>query len=200
MKRLMKVMLPLVLVIALVFSLSITAYAASDVEKEHIALGEKKSLAFSDVPYVSSDTSVIRIEIDGNGPRYYAVAVGVGKAEITGGEWVGKPQKDYLFTVHYTEFGVMAGRMGALFYVAAALYLLIFAEILYIFFAAPKCGMSRLWALLPIFSNVLGLIIFIFIRSKHKSGVRTKKITCPTCGGVCTDDTTFCSICGTKLR
>lgn len=200
MKRLMKVMLPLVLVIALVFSLSITAYAASDVEKEHIALGEKKSLAFSDVPYVSSDTSVIRIEIDGNGPRYYAVAVGVGKAEITGGEWVGKPQKDYLFTVHYTEFGVMAGRMGALFYVAAALYLLIFAEILYIFFAAPKCGMSRLWALLPIFSNVLGLIVFIFVRSKHKSGVRTRKITCPTCGGVCTDDTAFCSICGTKLR
>lgn len=200
MKRLMKVMLPLVLVIALVFSLSITAYAASDVEKEHIAVGKKTSLGFSDVPYVSSDTSVIRIEIDGNGPRYYAVAVGVGKAEVTGGEWVGKPQKDYLFTVHYTEFGVMAGRMGALFYVAAALYLLIFAEILYIFFAAPKCGMSRLWALLPIFSNVLGLIVFIFVRSKHKSGVRTKKITCPTCGGVCTDDTAFCSICGTKLR
>lgn len=200
MKRLMKMMLPLALVIALVFSLSITAYAATDVEEEHIAVGEKEPLLFSDVPYVSSDTSVIRIEVEGDGPRYYAVAVGVGKAEITGGEWVGKPQKDYLFTVHYTEFGVMAGRMGALFYVAAALYLLIFAEILYIFFAAPKCGMSRLWALLPIFSNVLGLIVFIFVRSKHKSGVRTKKITCPTCGGVCTDDTAFCSICGTKLR
>ncbi len=198
MKRLMKMMLPLALVIALVFSLSITAYAATDVEEEHIAVGEKEPLLFSDVPYVSSDTSVIRIE--GDGPDYYAVAVGVGKAEVTGGEWVGKPQKEYLLTVHYTEFGVMAGRMGALFYVAAALYLLIFAEILYIFFAAPKCGMSRLWALLPIFSNVLGLIIFIFIRSKHKSGVRTKKITCPTCGGVCTDDTAFCSICGTKLR
>lgn len=200
MKRLMKVMLPVVLVIALVFSLSITAYAATDVEKEHIALGEKKSLRFSDVPYVSSDTSVIRIEVEGDGPRYYAVAVGVGKAEVTGGEWMGEPQEDYLFTVHQTELGVMAGRMGALFFVMAALFLLIVAEILYIFIEAPKCGMSRLWALVPIFSNVLGLVIFIIIRSKHKAGVRTRKITCPTCGGVCTDDTAFCSICGTKLR
>ncbi len=75
-----------------------------------------------------------------------------------------------------------------------------FAGCIYIFIEAPKCGMSRAWALMPLFSGVLGLIVFIVIRSSHKKSpaVGNKK-NCPTCGGVHPEGTTVCSICGTQL-
>lgn len=190
----------LLLAVLLIISLSVTVYAASNVKEEHLVVGEKKSLPFSQVPYVSSDTSVIRIENSGGKYKYYAVAVGVGTAEVTGGKWMGDPSDDYLITVHHTELGAVIGKTGTMFFVIAAALLLFVVEILYIFFEAPKCGMSRLWALAPIISNILGFIIFIIIRSKHKANVRARKITCPTCGGACNDDTVFCPMCGTRLR
>ncbi len=76
--------------------------------------------------------------------------------------------------------------------------------VIYIFIEAPKCGMSRAWALLPLVSSFLGIIIFIVIRTKSKErngtlGTSGRKITCPTCGGTHPDGTETCSICGTKL-
>ena len=77
--------------------------------------------------------------------------------------------------------------------------LLVLAEIMYIFIAAPKCGMSRLWALVPLFSNLFGLIVFIVVRSNRKTSTSTHTVTCPTCSSVHPAGTTECSICGTKL-
>ena len=79
---------------------------------------------------------------------------------------------------------------------------LIIAEIIYIFIEAPKCGMSRLWAIVPLFSNLFGLIVFIIVRSNRKTGNNSpaQVVTCPTCGGVHPLGTMECSICGTKLQ
>ncbi len=77
--------------------------------------------------------------------------------------------------------------------------LLVLAEIIYIFIAAPKCGMSRFWALVPLFSNFFGLIVFIVVRSNRKTSTSTHTITCPTCSSVHPAGTTECPICGTKL-
>ena len=74
--------------------------------------------------------------------------------------------------------------------------------VIYIFIEAPKCGMSRAWALVPLVSSILGLIVFIVVRSNHKKSMPTHKnnVTCPTCGGVHSNDTDVCSICGTRLK
>ena len=77
--------------------------------------------------------------------------------------------------------------------------LLVLAEIIYIFIAAPKCGMSRFWALVPLFSNFFGLIVFIVVRSNRKTSTSTHTVTCPTCSSVHPAGTTECPICGTKL-
>ena len=77
--------------------------------------------------------------------------------------------------------------------------ILLIAEITYIFISAPKCGMSRLWALVPLFSNIFGLIVFIAVRSAKGTTANTHTITCPVCNGVHPIGTTKCSICGANL-
>lgn len=77
--------------------------------------------------------------------------------------------------------------------------LLVLAEIMYILIAAPKCGMSRFWALVPLFSNFFGLIVFIVVRSNRKTSTSTHTVTCPTCSSVHPAGITECPICGTKL-
>ena len=42
------------------------------------------------------------------------------------------------------------------------------AEAIYILIAAPKAGMTRAWALLTLFTNVIGLIVFLVVRSNNK--------------------------------
>lgn len=77
---------------------------------------------------------------------------------------------------------------------------LVIAEITYIFITAPKCGMSRFWALVPLFSNFVGLLVFIIVRSNRKACSNTHIITCPTCNSRHSEGTIECSICGTKLQ
>lgn len=75
------------------------------------------------------------------------------------------------------------------------------ATSVYIFVTAPKCGMSRAWALAPVVGNAFGLIAFILVRTASKTtAVGTNTIVCPTCNGVHPAGTQFCSICGTKLQ
>lgn len=77
--------------------------------------------------------------------------------------------------------------------------LFLIAEITYILISAPKCGMSRLWALVPLFSSIFGLIVFIVVRSAKVTTTSTHTITCPVCNGVHPVGTTKCSICGANL-
>lgn len=83
---------------------------------------------------------------------------------------------------------------------AVTFVLLMIAEIIYILIAAPKCGMSRLWALMPLFSNILGLIVFIIVRSGRNTVSASNTVICPTCGSVHPTGTAVCAICGTKLQ
>ena len=76
---------------------------------------------------------------------------------------------------------------------------LLIAEIVYILVVAPKCGMSRWWALVPVFSNILGLIVFILVRSARKQSIGGPTVQCPRCNGIHPVGTTVCSICGTAL-
>lgn len=206
MKRLMKVVTSIALVILVLLTFSITVFASGKVVETSLAVGEEKWLLSSDEPYVSSNPSVIEIREDGY-CNYTAVAVGAGEAEVTGGVRMGQPRDTYHFTVYRTEFGKDVADMPTGARIALILsiliLLLILAGCVYIFIEAPKYGMTRLWALMPLVSYGLGLLAFILVRSKHKSGVKVeqiKKITCPTCGGVHPDKVTFCNICGTKLK
>ena len=75
------------------------------------------------------------------------------------------------------------------------------AASVYIFVTAPKCGMSRAWALAPVVGNVFGLIAFIMVRTVSKTtAVGNNTIVCPTCNGVHPAGSQFCNICGTKLQ
>lgn len=185
------------LIALLMFSLSVTAYA-SDFSWD-MEIGETFSLGFSDTPYVSNDTSVVEIRHEG-GVKYTAVAVGKGTAKITGGTWMGHNQDDYIITVYSSKFDRSISKMGGVLILVVILLALVIAEITYIFVSAPKCGMSRLWALVPLFSNVLGLIVFIIVRSNRKTTSTANTIVCPTCNGVHLVGTTTCSICGTRLQ
>lgn len=77
---------------------------------------------------------------------------------------------------------------------------LLIAEIVYILVTAPKCGMSRWWALVPLFSNLFGLIVFILVRSARKQNIPGATVQCPRCNGVHPMGTTACSICGTVFQ
>lgn len=74
------------------------------------------------------------------------------------------------------------------------------AAMAYIYVEAPKCGMSRAWALVPLFSSFIGLLVFIVVRSNSKTHSSRRTITCPTCSGKYPEGTIECSICGTKLK
>ena len=77
---------------------------------------------------------------------------------------------------------------------------LLIAIVVYIFIEAPKCGMSRLWAIVPLFSQIIGLIIFLVIRESCRSNRRKENtFRCPTCSSVHPVGTAFCSVCGTNF-
>ena len=203
MKRLMKVVTSVALVIMILLTLSVTAFAAGKVVKERLVVGDDHGLPFSDVPYESSDTSVVIIQ--DNGLRSYsAVAVGAGKAEVTGGVYRGVPQDSFHFTVHRTELvkdliEMPTGARIALIFSILVLALIL-ASCVYIFIEAPKCGMSRAWAIAPLLSCGLGFRAFIIVRSRRKAKANIRITTCPTCGGIHTENVTYCPDCGTKLQ
>ena len=213
MKKTLKLIIPFLLVFVTVFTLSITA-GASDFERD-LEIGQEWSLPFSETDYVSSDTSVVEIIYEGD-YDYTAVAIGPGTAKITGGTWGSSYGNEYTINVSRPSlidtmidnpiFGVTLGsiayivQMGVVFLLIAVCLSLVIAEIIYIYVTAPKCGMSRLWALAPLFSNVLGLIVFIVVKTNNKTMSPKNKITCPTCGSVHHVGTAVCSICGTHLQ
>jgi len=74
-------------------------------------------------------------------------------------------------------------------------------EIICIYITAPKYGMTRLWAIVPIFSRIFGFIIYLVILTIRKNNTTntTNTIMCPVCNGKHPYGTKTCSICGTRL-
>lgn len=95
------------------------------------------------------------------------------------------------------SFDIAAILIGLLIAVILGLHV---AAIVYVIVSAPKCGMSRLWALVPIFSAFFGLLVIIYIHSRKKTSPQNgKAVICAVCGGVHPQNTAFCSICGNAL-
>lgn len=113
-------------------------------------------------------------------------------------EFYEEQQESYEDIYRKTEDGINAMQVFIVVLIVIAVILFI-AEVAYIFISAPKCGMSRLWALVPLFSNIFGLIVFIVVRSAKGTTASTHTITCPVCNGVHPIGTTKCSICGANL-
>lgn len=148
----------------------------------------------------SSDESVVTVSAGGT---VTAVGEGTAYVAIDTGHMYDMYRYDVV-AVGAKENGNRSGGFNFGIVIFTLALLLTFAAVIYIFITAPKCGMTRLWALIPIFSSVLGLLVFIVVRTNRKtisgSYGSTKTIVCPTCGGVHPAGTTECSICGTKLQ
>ena len=213
-----------VLMAMLLIATCVLPVAAEQIQR-NLKVGESLNLGYSNAPYESSDTDVVRVEFDGD-KSYTAVAVGEGTAVLTGGTWAGV-EREYVITVTSANttsaqdnaFNEIHDGFGDVFeknwkridrthdvmevvfiILAVVLGILLVGAIVYIFIEAPKSGMSRWWALMPLFSHVIGLVVFIVIRSERKrTGVSANTIICPTCNGVHPYGTTVCSICGTRL-
>lgn len=226
MKKMTKRMV-VILMAMLLIATCVLPVAAEQIQRD-LKVGESLNLGYSSTPYASSNPGVVRVECDGD-KSYTAVAVGEGTVMLTGGTWAGVA-KEHVITEtsantppvyenilnqipdihseHEQEFNETSGRVNRthdvmeviLIILAVVLSVLLIGAIVYIFIEAPKSGMSRLWALMPLFSHVIGLVVFIVIRSERKrTGVSANTITCPTCNGVHPYGTTVCSICGTRL-
>ena len=190
--------MPFILVMVLLCTFTVSVSADPFTDAEHLQVGERDHLWGDDGTFVSSDPSVIEIVKDGS--RYYAAAVGTGRAVVSGGEWMGVASEDIHYVVHATKAGVTIGEMGWFFYLLMAGLLLVLGTCVYIYVEAPKCGMSRLWALTPLFSNMVGVVIFFALRSQRKKRMNRKNAYCTNCGAILAEGAAFCSSCGTKLR
>lgn len=172
----------------------------------------------------SSDETIVTVSSQGDvtavseGTAYVAIVASTGMSEVyrydvtaageNNDDW--SQQSDWSESVHNSANDIMKQhndmqeRIQSMFtvmmIVCVVLVLLGIAEVVYIYIAAPKCGMSRLWALVPVFSNFIGLIVFIVVRSSRKTTAATNTVVCPTCNGVHPCGTEKCNICGTKLQ
>lgn len=220
MKKMTKRMVTVLMAMLLIAAFALPVAAAERIEMK-LKVGDTWNLGWSTTPYESSDTDVIRVDFDGD-KEYTAVAVGVGTAVVFGGEWV-NPKSEYEITVtdddgmsvlddelsdFHKEHNETKDRIErsnkilrvVVIVLAVLLSALLIAAIVYIFIAAPKCGMSRWWALLPLFSHVLGLLVFIVMRSNRKSqSAFVNTFACPVCSAVHPYGTAVCSVCGKKF-
>ena len=112
MKKMMKRIVALVLALLMMSSFALPVLAAERYE-EHMVVGETMSLMFSNTPYESSDPDVVRVDHDG-GNKYTAVAVGKGKATLTGATWMGAKGSEYEITVYKTKMGYTVGFVGGI--------------------------------------------------------------------------------------
>lgn len=66
-------------------------------------------------------------------------------------------------------------------------------------------GMNGLlWALLVFIGNLIGLIIYLIVRSERKTpaagGARASQAVCPSCGGAAAPGFKFCPNCGKSIQ
>ena len=75
---------------------------------------------------------------------------------------------------------------------------------IYVYNDASKNGLPKIWCLAPLFLFIIGLIVYLAVRSMHKMNGPSAKgnhtVICPTCNCVHPIGTDECSICGRKLK
>lgn len=77
-------------------------------------------------------------------------------------------------------------------------FLVLAAMVFYIVMDAPDYGMSRVWALLPVFINFFGLILYFIARSSHYN--REEYVKCYRCNELNSVGAKFCTKCGSELQ
>jgi len=92
-----------------------------------------------------------------------------------------------------------------LFSSSAILFLFWLLVVVWVFFDAERKNMSGiLWALLVLVGNIVGLIIYLIVRSTSSPRVfpveETTKKTCPTCSKPVKDEFEMCPYCGANLK
>lgn len=83
------------------------------------------------------------------------------------------------------------------------LVILWIAVIIWVYKDAERRNMNGLiWALLVFFGNVIGLLIYIIVRSDNLPSIAStiESNPCPECGKSVTEKYTYCPYCGTKLQ
>jgi RNA polymerase subunit RPABC4/transcription elongation factor Spt4 len=106
-------------------------------------------------------------------------------------------------TIHFGEFRpffFMPGSLGLFFFV---LWLVV---VFWVYSDAEKRNMSGvLWALLVFVGNIIGLIIYLLVRSVNTSvpvsqTIANRQATCPQCKKPIKTDFVVCPHCGASLR
>ncbi|MGB8952083.1 MAG: zinc ribbon domain-containing protein [Candidatus Aminicenantales bacterium] len=99
-----------------------------------------------------------------------------------------------------TDFGFL--KLFPLVFLPLALLALWVYVIIWVYRDAERKGMNGLlWALLVLIGNIIGLIIYLIIRSE--SSAKPREILsekCPSCGNNVTAGFTYCPNCGARLK
>ena len=86
---------------------------------------------------------------------------------------------------------------------SVTLLILWIAVIVWVYRDAEQRGMNGvLWALLVFIGNLIGLLIYLIVRSDNVPAVQTAKIThpCPNCQKPLAPHFVFCPHCGTRIQ
>ena len=201
-KRFFTVFLPLMLVMVILLAVPVSAH--EEVFEWALEPDETFTLGSNHFTYISSDTSVI--EILYGDTWCYAVAVGEGYADVycTSGSNFANPEYRFYVTdffimeILYYSFGPSAPTIFIIGIIAAIVLAMV--SIIYIYLNAPKHGLSRWWALLPLLFNIVAVGIYVILRQENSKKTLPNNVICPKCGSPQTLGTIQCHSCGTRLR
>jgi len=111
--------------------------------------------------------------------------------------------------VEFHRFGPFGAGMPPVFIMGLGLLMTLFwiFVIVWVYNDAERRGMSGiLWALLVLVGNIIGLIIYLIIRSGAEAGVgpasplQPSQRRCPACSNAIRDDFLHCPHCGAELK
>ncbi len=94
-------------------------------------------------------------------------------------------------------------RLTAFSFFSLALFVLWVVVIVWVYRDAERRGMNGvLWALLVFIGNLIGLLIYLIVRSDYSiaAGTAQKMETCPSCQKTSEASYAFCPHCGTRLQ
>ncbi|MBN2357323.1 zinc ribbon domain-containing protein [candidate division KSB1 bacterium] len=109
----------------------------------------------------------------------------------------------FLFITMYFPFGVHHGiRLPFVFIPAILLLIVWFVLVIWVYFDAQKRGLNGLlWGILVWFGSIIGLVIYLLVRSGSMPGITTpNQGACLQCGRLISHDFMVCPYCGAAQK